>query len=101
MTNITVEDFLNSKLKNFISFIGERFGKENKLYTQITQLDTHGLINYADYVSKACDLVDKKYTLKDEIVEKYLEENGVKVESKEDVIKLKRYLEMFVNVVCV
>lgn len=100
MTSITIEDFLNSKLKNFILFIEEKFGKENKLYKQIIQLNTHGLINYADYISKACDVKDNKYFLQDNIVAKYLEENEVKIQNSEDLVKLRRYLEMFVNVVC-
>jgi hypothetical protein len=95
----TIEEFLNSKYKNFILFIEQSFGKENKLYEEISKLNIHGLINYADLISKVCDTENNKYFLKDSIVSKYLEENGIKSDNQEHLIKLRRYLEMFVNVV--
>lgn len=106
----TIENFLREKLNNFISYCEKTIGTENKLYPQIKQLvgNERGLINYAEYLSKAAklDAKTKKYYFEESTIVDYLENNGfkkvdlVKVDNNEFIPKLKRYLEMFVNVIC-
>ena len=106
----TTEAFLREKLGNFILYCEKTIGINNKLYPQIKQLqgNERGLINYAEYLSKAAklDTKTKKYYFEEATIVDYLENNGfkkvelVKVDNNNFIPKLKRYLEMFVNVIC-
>lgn len=126
---IMLQDFLKQKLNNFILYLEKTIGVNNKLYPQVKQLQGNelALINYAEYLVKAAKLTLEssssrsfsqgekeknggekkiKYTFEDNIIIEYLEKNGLK---KEDLmkldnggflLKLKRYLELFVNTIC-
>lgn len=104
----TTESFLREKLNNFILYCEKTIGINNKLYPQIKQLvgNERALINYAEYLSKAAKIKDKKYYFEEETIVDYLENNGfkkvelIKIDDNTFIPKLKRYLEMFVNVIC-
>ena len=106
----TTENFLREKLNNFILYCEGTIGVNNKLYPQIKQLvgNERGLINYAEYLSKAAkiDPKTKKYYFEEPTIVDYLENNGfkkidlAKIDDNKFIPKLKRYLEMFVNVIC-
>ena len=103
----TIETFLREKLKNFILYCEKTIGTNNKFYPQIKQLEGNerALINYAEYLSKAAkqDPQTKKYYFEEATIIDYLENNGFKkvdLKNNEFIPKLKRYLEMFVNVIC-
>lgn len=109
MSNMTTETFLKEKLNNFILYCEKTIGINNKLYPQIKQLqgNERGLINYAEYLSKAAKINEaKKYYFEEATIIDYLENNGFKkaeLEKEDDghfLTKLRRYLELFVNVVC-
>lgn len=109
-TGIQLETFLKQKFSNFILYLEKTIGVNNKLYPQVKQLENNiqGLINYAEYIVKVAvqNPSTKKYEIKEEIVVEYLENNGfkkidlVEIDNNKFIITMKRYLEMFINIIC-
>lgn len=90
----TKQEFLKQKINNFIIFIRQEIGTENKIYTDFLKYQNDMKLFLQAIVQISNLKIDK------EMVLKYLEMNDVKVELKESSFnQLMRYLNMFISVV--
>lgn len=89
------QTFITQKHKNFISYIEQTIGKNNKFYEQISKLDYKGLIGYCQIISRYAVKKDDKLVIPDETIEEFVQKN---IPELKDIKLLKRYLEMFINV---
>lgn len=99
--DITVETFLKQKIINFILFLEKTIGKNNRLYSQVIQLqsNTSAVVSYAGYLVSVAKKKDNVYYFEDETIKEYLKNNeiGGDAVNQEFVTKLRRYLELFVK----
>lgn len=107
----TTEDFLKIKLSNFILFVSKNLGEKNELFKQIKSLEGNPqkLIFYAEQLSKFSEKKEDKFFIPDKnydkLIEQILADQETKkiydeLKNKEEVLKtIKRYLEMFLNVI--
>lgn len=90
----TKQEFLKQKINNFIIFIRQEIGTENKIYTDFLKYQNDMKLFLQAIVQISNLKIDKAMVLK------YLEMNDVKVELKESSFnQLMRYLNMFISVV--
>lgn len=90
----TKQEFLKQKINNFIIFIRQEIGTENKIYTDFLKYQNDMKLFLQAIVQISNLKIDK------EMVLKYLEMNDVKVELRESSFnQLMRYLNMFISVV--
>lgn len=100
MSEITVEEFLITKLNNFIEYLKTNCGEDSKIYASIFRMknDVYTLSQYIDVLAGQCEIKDSKYVLANEKIVDYLKTSFEMEVSEEVLFKIKAYLEMFVNV---
>lgn len=105
-TKQSIEGFLKIKVSNFISYLIKNVGENHSLTKEVKQLASSYqiLIAYSERLSKVAKKVNDKYELDISLIHEYLCKNGFSISELQDlddgnfVTKIKRYLEMFINV---
>lgn len=99
MSNISKRDYLNAKLSNFKKFINDHIPNDNsKFKNDLLMLCS---VSVEDFTSYIIIKVKPFKNNVDEYINKMASEYNVDIikYQKEDVSKLKRYLEMFIDII--
>lgn len=95
----TKQEFLTQKINNFIIFIEQKIGKENKIYSDFIGYSKN-LNNFLQAIIQLGNFAKSNGGINEESIKKYLEIQGVKKNlEKEDFIKIIRYFDMFIKIV--
>lgn len=105
--SVSKETFLKQKISNLIIYLDKTVGKECNLYKQIIQISNNPvyLVEYSSQIVKNAYLDNDKYAFKDEVICDYIERCGlkkidfIKLDDGKFLEKIKKYMEMFANVI--
>ena len=97
MTEMTKEEFLKQKIKNFIIFIQDKIGKDNSIFTEFCEYQNN-LNKFLQNMIQLDKFTNGKLTT--ENIQKYLEFKKVDAILLEaDLEKIIKYYQMFIKVI--